>query len=154
MNADLGDLNEVMNDDYQVSSTIAAGRKPPHAAKTRPPKVAGAARELSSIRKSNDGVIARIKNETEKSRIILEKQAMLEQKRKQLSYEQAINNGYGSPVRSPGANAAKLPRSLVEPVNKVHADDKEKEKGCQDLVKKLRMEKKARQKKLDEYNKK
>jgi len=37
-----------------------------------------------------------------------------------------------------------LPRSLAEPVNKVTPFDKEKSEACLDLVKRLRMEKKAR----------
>ena len=47
-----------------------------------------------------------------------------------------------------------MPRSIVEPVNKVHPEDKEKQEGCLDLVKRLKKEKKERQKKLEEYQKK
>ena len=47
-----------------------------------------------------------------------------------------------------------MPRSVVEPVNKATPQDGEKAEACHDLVKRLRLEKKARQKKLDEYQKK
>lgn len=47
-----------------------------------------------------------------------------------------------------------MPRSLLEPVNKVAPHDKEKEGACLDLVKRLRLEKKARAKKLNEQQKK
>ena len=52
-----------------------------------------------------------------------------------------------SPVKSPNA---KLPRSVLEPVNKVQPGDKEKQAGCNDLVKRLRREKRERQRKLEE----
>jgi len=45
---------------------------------------------------------------------------------------------------------ADLHRSLLEPENKVTPFDKEKSEACLDLVKRLRMEKKARQKRLDD----
>ena len=72
----------------------------------------------------------------------------MEQRRKQLSYENALQNGAQSPGKSPGA---KLPRSMIEPVNKVHEGDKERVVECLDLVKRLKKEKKDRQKKLEEY---
>lgn len=80
--------------------------------------------------------------------MILEKQAKLEEKRKLISLEQAIVNGQSSPGK--GSPNSKMPRSLIEPVNKVTPQDGEKTEACLDLVKRLRLEKKARQKKLDE----
>lgn len=53
----------------------------------------------------------------------------------------ALNGGKRlTPMKSP----ANLPRSLLEPVNKVHPNDKEKQEGCLDLVKRLKKEKKER----------
>lgn len=52
-----------------------------------------------------------------------------------------------SPVKEP---SAKIPRSILEPVNKVQPDDKNKQEGCLDLVKRLKKEKRERQRKLDE----
>jgi len=46
-----------------------------------------------------------------------------------------------------------MPLSLIQPVNKVTPFDGEKQEACLDLVKRLRLEKKARQKKLDEIQK-
>lgn len=79
----------------------------------------------------------------------------MEQKRKQLSLEQALNNGEkkASPMSKHPTQPLKIPRSLVEPVNKVTPFDKEKSEACHDLVKRLRQEKKARQKRIDEKQK-
>jgi len=46
-----------------------------------------------------------------------------------------------------------MPLSLIQPVNKVTPFDGEKQEACLDLVKRLRLEKKARQKKLDDIQK-
>lgn len=83
---------------------------------------------------------------------------MLEQKRKMLSLEQAMTSGQQPLELSPGAAQAKannkIPLSLQQPVNKVLPDDRENQEKCLDLVKRLRLEKKARQRKLDEHQKK
>ena len=63
--------------------------KPPAA---KPPKSSKDTRKSTEIG-SAAGVIAKIKSEAEKSKVFLEKQAMLEEKRKQLSVEQALKNG-------------------------------------------------------------
>jgi len=94
--------------------------------------------------------LAKLKSETERSKSILEKQALAEQKRKQLSYEAAVKAGLQSPPKSP----AKMPRSILEPVNKVQPEDKDRQEGCLDLVKRLKKEKKERQRKLEEYQRK
>lgn len=47
--------------------------------------------------------------------------------------------------------SSKQPRCILEPVNKVDASDKEKQEECLDLVKRLKKEKKERQRKLEEY---
>jgi len=51
---------------------------------------------------------------------------------------------------SPLKNPAKLPRSVLEPVNKVQPGDKERQEGCNDLVKRLKREKKERLRRFDE----
>jgi len=62
-----------------------------------------------------------------------------------------MNSGEkNSPVIKHPTQPLKVPRSLHEPVNKVTPFDKEKSEACHDLVKRLRKEKKARQKRLDE----
>jgi len=47
------------------------------------------------VRKSQEtgSILAKLKSETERSKSILEKQALAEQKRKQLSYEAAVKAG-------------------------------------------------------------
>ena len=72
-----------------------------------------------------------------------------------MSLEQALKNGdkTSSPVSKHPTQPLKIPRSLVEPVNKVTPFDKEKSEACLDLVKRLRQEKKARQKRIDEKQK-
>jgi len=47
-----------------------------------------------------------------------------------------------------------MPRSILEPVNKVQPEDKDRQEGCLDLVKRLKKEKKERQRKLEEYQRK
>ena len=47
--------------------------------------------------------------------------------------------------------SSKQPRCILEPVNKVDASDKEKQEECLDLVKRLKKEKKERQRKLEEF---
>ena len=159
MNADLGDLDEVISDSYQVGKStnirptkqITTGRPP--IGSGRPPK------QIKEVRKSQESssVLSRIAKEKEKSKSILEQQRIQDQKRQQLSLDQALSNGAqiakNSPIRSPTKakeaaaeylQRANIPRSLVEPVNKATPFDKEKSEACQDLVKRLRMEKKAR----------
>ncbi len=75
MNADLDDLNEVV---AVAGVSKVNSNRPPIG---KPPK------SQKDVRKSIEasqaaGVIAKIKSEAEKSKIFLEKQAMLEEKRK------------------------------------------------------------------------
>jgi len=46
-----------------------------------------------------------------------------------------------SPPRNQSLGA-KMPRSMIEPVNKVNEGDKDKSEACHDLVKRMRLEKK------------
>ena len=94
MNADLGDLEEVLTENYQVGTAPRGNSTRPPVG--RPPQPSRPAKKTNdTLRKSSEvgGTIARIKTEAERSRQILEKQAALEKKRKLLSAEQAISGG-------------------------------------------------------------
>ena len=122
----------------KASSNRPYGGKPPVAGRNFKKNTAEASTTSQQSDAKQSAALSRIKNESEKSKLILEKQAVLEQKRKQLSLEQALNNGEKGSPSKPLTQPYKLPRSLIEPVNKVTPFDKEKSEACLDLVKRLR----------------
>ena len=88
MNADLGDLSEVMDDQSQMNGGYVNKAISNRALHGKPPSIPG--RPPRQIQ-TKEGT--RVKNEVDKSKAILERQIALEEKRKQISLEAAMGSG-------------------------------------------------------------
>ena len=85
MNADLGDLSEVMDNSIPTNVNKAVSNR---GLNGKPPSVAGRPPRQTQTKEG-----ARIKTEVDKSKAILERQLALEEKRKEISLEAAIGSG-------------------------------------------------------------